>query len=792
MQMKHEMKTTAIALIVAAGAVFAQANMFGGSDSESSTSILEDLAPSHRQGKKAFGTGELKFTGRHISASRQTGELSATGGVTATSGEFRFFGDEVTRDANGFIDFGPNSTMTTCTNDFDHLHWRISGKAPAGWLPGGKFTFQDTMHTNSSGELVHRALTIHNMWGYWYDIPVFWAPFWYYPLDTNYGWRLLPGYTSRWGGYLLGGYVYNIVNEGNPDAYSLGGSSYAQYRTKNGFALGQTIRWGLKDFGKGKFKVWHGWDEDADRYRNHWTDDKHNYRNWGSDVERRRYRLLLQHMADFTERDHLRLSAQYLSDSHVIYDFFRHDKDRMMYPSNEAWYEHRENSWALGANVSGPVNRFYGGTKRTPEGWLAIEPQPIWDLPVNYESQTRAGYLNRDSARYGSAQTAFANFPYIGLDGRGADYQAFRADTEHRITAPMKFWDVLSVVPRASYRCTWWSDSGDHDTAYLTSSGDAVARHIFEIGATASARAKAWLNDDWRHTFEPYIDYSLQKANVSSSSRSRYYVFDSYDRSVEWLDQFGFEGRGLPYSWHGVRPGIRNLFQRRDDKGVLRTILDTDLYLAVPFEDEAYYAWDRRAADGISRTLRGRARDDEYGNYNRTECVVPGFRARYNFSRDISFSSRVEYDCEENRFAYADISLMHRITDDFTWFLSYTGRDYCIFDYLATESEQLANGNTERWNWELDNVISVGFRHDVCDWLAWSPYVRFEARRSDVEEAGVWVDFLTDCLGYRVKLSHEDRFRRMDGSKSSSDDSITFYIYLRALGPGSVLDLMKF
>jgi len=778
--------------MLAASVLCMQAQLLDDFAPSDSPTLLEDLSPAHSRGKKAIGGGELKFTGGHISANRQTGELSATGGVSATSGVFRFLGDEVHRNAHGLIDFGQNSTMTTCTNDTDHLHWRISGKAPADWLPSGTFTFQDSMYTNETGEVVHRAITIRNMWGYWYDVPVFWAPFWYYPLDTNYGWRFLPGYTSRWGGYLLGGYVYNIVNEGIPNKYSLGGSTYAQYRTKNGFAVGQTLRWNLKDFGKGKIKAWNAWDEDYDRYKNHWTDSKYNYRNWGSDVERQRYRIAIQHEADFTERDYMRLQAQYLSDSHVLYDFFRRDRGRMMFPMNEAWYEHRENSWAVGANVSGPVNKFYGGTQRTPEGWLAIEPQPIWELPVNYESQTRAGYLNRDAARYSTAQTAFANFPYIGVNGRGADYQAFRADTAHRLSLPMKLWDVLSVVPRTSYRCTWWSDSGNRDTAYTTASGDPIARHIFEIGATASARAKGWLNDNWRHTFEPYIDYSFQRANVSASSKNRYYVFDSYDRSVDWLDQFGFEGRGLPYSWHGIRPGIRNLFQRRDDKGVLRTVLDTDFYLAVPFEDEKYYSWDYRGPDAIHRTLRGRAREDEYGNYNRTACVVPGFRARYSFARNMSLSTRVEYDCDDERFAYADISFTHRVTDSFSWHATYTGRDHRIWDYLATESEQLSNGNTERWNWELDNVINLGFRHDVCDWFAWSPFIRFEARRSQVDEVGVWFDFLTDCLGYRVELSHEDRFRRIDGSKSSSDDSITFYIYLRSLGPGSALDLMKF
>ena len=241
-----------------------------------------------------------------------------------------------------------------------------------------------------------------------------------------------------------------------------------------------------------------------------------------------------------------------------------------------------------------------------------------------------------------------------------------------------------------------------------------------------------------------------------------------------------------------MRPGIRNLFQKRDDKGVSRSAIDTDFYLAVPFQDESYYSWDYRGADRLRRSLRGRAREDEYGNYNRTDCVVPGVFVRYTPYKNVFFSTRVEYDCEDDRFAYADVSFNHRLSDSFSWHASYLGRDHRIWDYLATDSQPLRNGSTDRWNWELDNAIYLGFTHHTCDWFAWSPFIRYEARRSQVDEVGVWFDFLTDCLGYRIEFSHEDGYRRIDGSKTESDDRVTFFIYLRAMGPGSALDLMKF
>ena len=215
------MNTTPLAMLFAALALAAPAQLLqdfapsASSGMENSESSPGKATAARRKGN--IGSGELKLTGRYMSANRQTGELTASGGVSAVSGVYRFFGEDVRRDQVSLIDFGPNPMMTTCSNDTEHLHWRLSGKAPAEWLPSGSFSYQDTAYTNSEGEVIHRALKLRNMWAYWYDIPVLWVPFWYYPFDTNYGWRFLPGYTSRWGGYILSGSVYNIINEGDPD-----------------------------------------------------------------------------------------------------------------------------------------------------------------------------------------------------------------------------------------------------------------------------------------------------------------------------------------------------------------------------------------------------------------------------------------------------------------------------------------------------------------------------------------------------------------------------------------------
>ncbi len=101
---------------------------------------------------------------------------------------------------------------------------------------------------------------------------------------------------------------------------------------------------------------------------------------------------------------------------------------------------------AAGAMVSGSLNDFYAGVARLPEGWLNIVPQPPFGTGLNYESQTRAGILNRD-ARYDRALPEFMYYP-----GSGRLRSDARRHCLYRVTAPVKIGDAVSVVPRAGYR----------------------------------------------------------------------------------------------------------------------------------------------------------------------------------------------------------------------------------------------------------------------------------------------------------------------------------------------------
>ncbi len=708
---------------------------------------------------------------------REAGTVSASGSVSAQTGPYRLLSDRVEQISGGATGtyrtffFGDDTMVTTCTNELDNLHWCAFGSVEYSDHKNGEKV------SGEPDEFIGRDMSL-KFWGY----PVAWVPYVWIPRNTDYGWRVMPGYTSRWGAYLLTKYVYTLYE--SPDrTRKLGANTRFDLRTENGIAVGEGVNWRLGDFGRGKFKVYYAWDQDADRYDKHWNTSKEHYSNWGSDVPDERYGLMFEHRWDASEDDVVRARAAYYSDSHFRADFI--DGGMLGLANryvgadhNELAWEHREDTLALGVSVSGPLNDFYGGTARLPEISLDIAPQPLFGLPVNYESQTTLGWYNRNYARLGNSQT---DLSYRYNPGLWADYQSFRADTYHRLTLPFKVEDVLSVVPRIGLRGTWWADSGTEDLTgrnRASSRDDDVSRFIIEGGVTFAARGTGWLDDRWQHLVEPYLDVLAQEAEYSGlGSSGRAFLFDSADGSTDWLDQYAGRSRNLPYSWYGFTPGVRNAFRKADENGKLRTVFDIDVYAAVQLNDTEWTAGNR---------YHRLTRDPEDPNYGRDGKVTvnPGLRARWFATDDVALMSRVEWDGENDTVAYADVSFQHQVRRDFKYEISYSGRDQRLWDYSSTPYNSATMRN-EDFNWSKFSYGQIMFEHEICDAIVWGPFIRWDFRENEFDEAGGWIDFRTDCLGFRFSLSYENDYTRIDGSERGDNWRAGISIYLRALGPSS-------
>lgn len=706
----------------------------------------------------------MTFTADVMAVDNVTKAAVATGHVHAVREPFTLRSEYLERDAEGVAHFANPTCVTTCTNDVGHTHWNVTG---------------DVVYKQDDYVIVRDA------WIRLWELPIFYLPYFCYPLNWS-GIQWMPGYTGQWGGYVLTKTTYDIAgdSEHKPDTYWLRGDTNLDWRYKQGIGVGQNFAWNIGEFGNGSFGAYHAWDNDAERQ---YGDERKGYRrdyDWGSKVERERYGLFGKHWWQVTERDVMFVRGSYYSDSYFTGDFMRRSffdirSQWLNFPTSGIFWEHLENSFSIGAEFDGRLNKFFGMTQRLPEFYVDVNPMPIGDLPLNYESQNRIGLLDRKYAEYAGSKTS----AYGVNPGLWADYRTFRFDTYHRLTMPFRTaGDVLSVVPRLGFHGTYWNDSGKTD---LLGKTDPVAmrnmfRSIVEGGVTFAGRAKGWVDDEWQHMSEPYLDVLAQGAFFNrDSDNNRPYVFDAIDASRGWEDQFAGRGRNLPYSYYGITPGWRNAWSYLEENGNLREIVDFDFYAAIMFGATSFES--KKDVEGLyDQHKLAKLGKPNYGEHDIN--VMPGARLKWKPSDDISLGARAEYDSDNHKVALAAVSYNQRLTKDFSYNLSYNLRDYRYWDFssLPYRKKYIDEINQMKCHYAI-----VGFEYSPVDWLCVSPFVRYDCIAQDYDSIGGWVDFLTDCLGFRCLIEHNNKYERADGHEYAADTSFGFYIYLRAFGAAS-------
>ena len=176
--------------------------------------------------RSGFGT----WTGEYIEYNYKTGKgLTSAGDVVAK--DFRIHAEEVERREDGRFDLN-GLAMTTCTNEPGRWHWCVRG--------AGRYRDNDYVE-------------VFNAVPYLFGVPFAYLPWAYRDLDTHYGLRLMPGYTSRWGGYLMTGYLWNVFR--TKGGYALDASTHVDYRYRRGFGYGQNFHWNLQEWGRGHFEA---------------------------------------------------------------------------------------------------------------------------------------------------------------------------------------------------------------------------------------------------------------------------------------------------------------------------------------------------------------------------------------------------------------------------------------------------------------------------------------------------------------------------------------------------------
>ena len=440
------------------------------------------------------------------------------------------------------------------------------------------------------------------------DVPIFWFPFIWANVN-NSGFEFLPGYESRWGPYLLTAYSFPI---GSTSA--LMGKFRSDFRGEFGPAIGfdAKMKYGKNDRSYGDFVSYYSVDDSNTGVGGPGEAPEED------DIDGR-YRVTFKQRLFLTDDIYATADINLLSDVDFLEDFYPNEFRVDPQPDNVLSVTKWDEFYTLNLIGRFQVNDFQETTERLPELVFDFKQHRLFGLPIYYDGESGIAQLKRafsDEQSFG--ETGFSN------------YEAFRFDTFHQLTAPTQLFGWLNINPRAGFRVTYYSESGsffESEEAPLTEidpdSGELmvlqaperagqsplnaptndletngpVLRPVVNLGLEVSTKfsrsyekiqSRALGIDGLRHVMQPYVNFSY--VNNFGPPPEEILQFDRVVPSTQLLplDFPQFNAVDSIDTWAIARIGVRNRLQtRRDQKTYQYLTLDTffDANFDNPYSD---------------------------------------------------------------------------------------------------------------------------------------------------------------------------------------------------------------
>jgi LPS-assembly protein len=532
-------------------------------------------------------------------------------------------------------------------------------------------------------------------------VPFFWFPYVRANLEELAKFEFTPGWSSDNGPFLLTAY-----NQPINDTFKT--RTHVDIRQKRGLGIGEDLLWKDPHQGDyaGQLRLYYAND------RRPWHDEKQQ-KEREELIDENRYWVQLRDRHNVTDRDYLITELNYVSDPWLLNDFFDDEYQKNVQPENRVVLSHRGDHYTAGVLLNLRLNDFYENVDRLPEVFLNFNRQQILDTPLYYEGGNTLSYLSRV-------------YPAGSPKER---YDSFRFDTRHMLYWPGRYFGFLSLIPRAGYRGTFYSDSlattivtnvvpitnelgqvigTTNRVEKIISDDSAVWRNLPELGAETSFKAYGELYDgptgieedeDLRHVIEPYADYTLRfEPNVKPEEL---WQFDSIDRLDERND---------------LRLGLRNYLQTKREyrthdlvfADVFTTLLIdpdeqertlNDIGFKVETRLVSWFAWDfdgeYDTRDSSIRTFTTQAQ------LSQEDIVTLGVDYRYKRdSRDTIAGDLVVFP--EQRWSgriYARMDLEASQVEEHSYFVIHRTRCLGIGLGVRIRPEQAANGDDSYTFW---------------------------------------------------------------------------------------------
>lgn len=316
------------------------------------------------------------------------------------------------------------------------------------------------------------------------DTPVFWFPKWRRSLKHHPNhWVFVPGYRSKYGGYLLSTYEWYWNQR-------LEGAVHIDERSKRGLGAGPDVSYNIPQFGQGTAKYYYLRDQVPGKDARGPANDPDRQRAW------------FTHQGTLRTNLTIKSAVRYQSDSQIIRDFFETEYHQNTQPITFAELNQIWSNWSLNLLAQPRVNDFQETVERLPDLKLTGLRQRLGPTPLYYESESSFGYYERKFAVVDTNRNAFTD---------PNRYAAMRGDTFHQVLLPWTFFGWLNITPRAGGRFTYYGEADGPGTATREEE-----RAVFNTGAEVSFKAsRTWPGvhnkfleiDGVRHIVMPSFNY---------------------------------------------------------------------------------------------------------------------------------------------------------------------------------------------------------------------------------------------------------------------------------------------
>ena len=422
-------------------------------------------------------------------------------------------------------------------------------------------------------------------------VPVFWWPYLYQSLNDAFSFTVTPAYLSSWGPSILTQVTFPITDD-------IKGRIRLDYRGLRGVAVGfdPSIEYGKDKNSWAKFKTYYIQDQDPDQNQTAVP---------RKDVPTGRYRLSLLDRTNFSDDIYGIANLTKLSDQYVMQDFYQGEFRVDPVPDNVIALTKTDPFYTLTGITRFQANQFFTTTERLPEVVLDIKRHALFGGPIFYEGET-----------------GFADLRLQFPEGSGFEnYGTTRLDTFHQFLYPNTYFGWLSVVPRAGFRGTYYSDTRDLGNTIFPSNpnplvpdfllpnptlahpidfGGDTFRTVFDTGVEASFKvSRTWENvqsralglDGLLHVIQPFTDFSYVSEN--GPNPMSILQFDRFEPSTQLraIDFPQFTPIDSINSWTVWRVGVHNRLEtRRDDVTTTWFELDSffDVNLDNPYDRTQY------------------------------------------------------------------------------------------------------------------------------------------------------------------------------------------------------------